>query len=177
MIYMLGNPLGVMRSDFPSSVAWSLAGIFETLRGMHLCNRNMMKAARETRGSSLLTLQSYVYKRVVENWKWYSDPQALAEEQKGGLEEVLRQRGEKQLGLPPQRSRTLARKWVGNFKRVVRHVPPRVATCLLRAGLHGWFTSHRFGEGSICCFLCNQYHDSLSHIACLLYTSPSPRDS
>ena len=50
-----------------------------------------------------------------------------------------------------------------NYKSIARQVLPRAAVCLLRAGLHGWFTSHRFGESSPCHF-CQSNRDSLFHI-------------
>ena len=52
-----------------------------------------------------------------------------------------------------------------NFKIVCKLVPPRVAACLLKAGLHGWSTAHRVGQFFHTCRLCHQFSDNLGHIA------------
>ena len=47
---------------------------------------------------------------------------------------------------------------------VCKHVPPRISCCMLRCGLHGWHTEHRFGR-SAPCYLCNEGEDSVLHIS------------
>ena len=82
----------------------------------------------------------------------------------GDIITLLRKRGEKHFNIDAALSGRLARKWVDNFRVIVKIVPPRVAACLLKAGLHGWVTAHRFGQGPIPCYLCNRENDSLGHI-------------
>ena len=55
----------------------------------------MSKAARKAQGTTPSKLQSIIYRRALEHWKWSEDPQALAEEQKGGFEVFIWQKGEK----------------------------------------------------------------------------------
>ena len=52
--------------------------------------------------------------------------------------------------------------WIRNFRTIAPLVPPRVLVCLLRSGLHGWYTKHRFGENSHG-YICGRYNDSVAH--------------
>ena len=160
----INRPGGIHYDMFPSSVLWSLVRIDSTLEDKGLDRRQMAAAAQRTVGQAPFRLQQAMYARILTNWKVHYDPGRI-EEQKCCIEVILRHRGETHYQLPINRSRALTRKWVRNFKMVSRVVAPRVSICLLRAGLHGWFTTYRFGERNTPCRLCHMQIDSLDHMS------------
>ena len=157
-----GTP-GVSRSVFPNSAALGIAYIDKDL---DLLRIQRSKVLQDLRGRKVRAarLQSAFYDNILHNWKWW-DRHSLMEAQSKSLEALVRSRGVAHLQLPPQRARILTTRFVQNFRHVARTLPPRAAAVLIRSGLHGWFTKHRFGAGGDCCFLCNRYVDSLDHIS------------
>ena len=124
----------------------------------------MADAARRAGGLAPYRLQQTMYANILVNWR-FGYARGMQEEQRCCLEVLLRKRGEEHYQLPAQRSRILVNKWIRNFKIVTRIVTPRVSVCLLRAGLHGWFTTYRFGERNTPCRFCHRQIDSLDHMS------------
>ena len=81
------------------------------------------------------------------------------------MDAKIRSRCVDKLGILANNAARAVRKWIENFRSIVTSIPPRVGSCLLKAGLHGWATDRRIKQRDSPCFLCNRYSDSLNHIS------------
>ena len=105
--------------------------------------------------------QAMAYMAINKNWR-FGSPARLSISIRNGLENHLTRHLQNNYSCYGRESKNRTKKWIRNFQIVSPSAPPRMLVALLRCGLHGWFTKHRFGENGACT-LCKRYNDSLYH--------------
>ena len=153
----------ISSADFPQSPLFDVAHIDHELHKLHISRTEVIQNIQPLQRGKRISVQNAFYELVIQNWKWYNQ-QALREHNKGDIVNVIRMHAESKYHFARAEAHRLAKKWVLNYKSVARLILPRSSACLLRAGLHGWFTSHRFGE-TRCCHFCQSDRDSLFHLS------------
>ena len=162
-------PEGLNSFNFPHSATLTLAGTDRRLRQLHISRENIRQRAQHADphgGVRLKSTQAHAYELILNQWG-SSDPLEYEAICTAELQNRLRRHTQVQFQAPPQEGNALANAWITNIRTIVSSVQPRVASTMLRCGLHGWFTEHRWGKGhSTACFICNSGSDSLLHISC-----------
>ena len=159
------NP-GYSQHNFPSSPALCIREVDNKLRALRLTRTNIKTRATHHDAHGVATVkkvQHHAYDMCRSRWHLTSEREATCA-RTAGIHDRVRTHAVHNYRGHPRDGNAHAASFIKNMREICKHVPPRVSTCMLRCGLHGWHTEHRFGRSSPC-FLCNEGDDSVLHIS------------